>query len=98
MKSSVIKHSIVIKGHKTSISLENPFWQALKDLAAQKNMTVSALINGIDQDRQTANLSSAVRQYVMRHYYDIAMQKPAPVRTAYADQRPMEAFGQVSEA
>lgn len=97
MKSSVIKHSIVIKGHKTSISLENPFWQALKDLAAQKNMTVSALINGIDQDRQTANLSSAVRQYVMRHYYDIAMQKPVPVRTAYADQWPMANVGQVSE-
>lgn len=97
MKSSVIKHSIVIKGHKTSISLENPFWQALKDLSAQKNMTVSALINSIDQGRETANLSSAVRQYVMRHYYDIAVRKAPVAQPAFTEHRPMQAVQQVSE-
>ncbi len=80
MKSSVIKRSIVIKGHKTSVSLEDPFWQALKDLSAEKNVTVSALINSIDQIRDTSNLSSAVRQFVMRHYYDLAMHKQASAR------------------
>lgn len=98
MKSSVIKHSIVIKGHKTSISLENPFWEALKDLSAEKNMTVSALINSIDQVRDTANLSSAVRQYVMRHYYEIAVRKPAPAHVIYAEPRPIKTLAQVGEA
>jgi predicted DNA-binding ribbon-helix-helix protein len=87
MKSSVIKRSIVIKGHKTSVSLEDPFWQALKDLSAEKNVTVSALINSIDQGRDTSNLSSAVRQFVMRHYYEIAMRKPATARPALAEVR-----------
>ena len=77
MGSSIIKRSIVVAGHKTSVSLEDTFWNALKDLAGEQNMPVSALVNSIDKGRDTANLSSAVRQHLMRHYYDIASQKPA---------------------
>ena len=68
MKSAIAKRSIVIKGHKTSVSLEDAFWSALKDIAQQRNMTLSQLIGAIDRERGEGNLSSAIRLYVLGWY------------------------------
>ena len=59
MKSPVVKRSIVIAGHKTSVSLEDAFWQGLKHIATGRNMTLSDLVAAIDSDRRQGNLSSA---------------------------------------
>ncbi len=68
MKSPVVKRSIVITGHKTSVSLENAFWTGLKDIATSRNMTLSELVASIDGDRRQGNLSSAIRLFVLDHY------------------------------
>ena len=68
MKSPVVKRSIVITGHKTSVSLEDAFWGGLKDIAASRNMTLSELVASIDADRRQGNLSSAIRLFVLEHY------------------------------
>ena len=68
MKSTVPKRSIVLAGHKTSISLEDAFWRALKDIAGSRRMTLSDLISSIDHERKRGNLSSALRLFVLNHY------------------------------
>ena len=68
MKSSIVKRSIVLAGHKTSVSLEEPFYQALKDIAASRRVTLGDLINSIDTERHHGNLSSAIRLFVLNHY------------------------------
>jgi predicted DNA-binding ribbon-helix-helix protein len=68
MKSPVIKRSIVIAGHKTSVSLEDAFWRGLKDIATSRRMTLSDLVCAIDADRKHGNLSSAIRLFVLNHY------------------------------
>jgi predicted DNA-binding ribbon-helix-helix protein len=66
MKSPVVKRSIVIAGHKTSVSLEDAFWKGLKDIAIVR--TLSDLVASIDTDRRHGNLSSAIRLFVLDHY------------------------------
>jgi predicted DNA-binding ribbon-helix-helix protein len=68
MKSPVIKHSVVIAGHKTSVSLEDAFWKGLKTIAAGRGVTLSALIESIDKARGHGNLSSALRLAVLDFY------------------------------
>jgi predicted DNA-binding ribbon-helix-helix protein len=68
MKSSVVKRSIVIGGHKTSVSLEDPFWNDLKDIAHTKRVTLSDLVAQIDGARKQSNLSSAIRLFVLGHF------------------------------
>jgi predicted DNA-binding ribbon-helix-helix protein len=68
MKSKVVKRSIVIAGHKTSVSLEEAFWKGLKDIAADRRMALSDLVGAIDSERQHGNLSSAIRLFVLQHY------------------------------
>src|SRR2546423_12732730 len=68
MKSPVIKRSIVIAGHKTSVSLEDAFWIALKEIAGSRDMTLSELVASIDQDRRHGNLSSGIRLFVLDYY------------------------------
>lgn len=68
MKSPVIKRSIVIAGHKTSVSLEDAFWKGLKDIAGTRDMTLSELVAAIDTERRHGNLSSAIRLFVLDHY------------------------------
>ena len=68
MKSPVVKRSIVIAGHKTSVSLEEAFWKGLKDIAGLRNMTLSDLVASIDTDRRQGNLSSAIRLFVLDFY------------------------------
>jgi predicted DNA-binding ribbon-helix-helix protein len=61
----IVKHSVVIAGHRTSVSLEDAFWRALKDIAAQESVSLAALIARIDAERGEANLSSALRVFVL---------------------------------
>src|SRR6202012_3989304 len=68
MKSPVVKRSIVIAGHKTSVSLEDAFWKGLKEIAGERDATLSDLVASIDSDRHQGNLSSAIRLFVLDHY------------------------------
>jgi predicted DNA-binding ribbon-helix-helix protein len=68
MKSPVVKRSIVIAGHKTSVSLEDAFWKGLKEIAGDRDITLSDLVATIDTDRRQGNLSSAIRLFVLDHY------------------------------
>ena len=68
MKSPVVKRSIVIAGHKTSVSLEDAFWKCLKEIASGRDMTLSDLVATIDTDRLHGNLSSAIRLFVLDFY------------------------------
>jgi predicted DNA-binding ribbon-helix-helix protein len=67
MRSHVIKRSIVIAGHKTSVSLEDAFWDALKDISNERGKTLSDLVAEIDATRSQGNLSSAIRLFVLEH-------------------------------
>ena len=68
MKSPVVKRSIVIDGHKTSVSLEDAFWSGLKEIASNQELTLSKLVGAIDTARVNGNLSSALRLFVLDHY------------------------------
>src|SRR5262249_23649689 len=72
MKSSIVKRSIVVGGHKTSVSLEDAFWNLLKEIAKGRDETVSDLVGEIDTDRQHGNLSSAIRLFVLDRVRDQA--------------------------
>jgi predicted DNA-binding ribbon-helix-helix protein len=72
MKSPVIKRSIVVGGHKTSVSLEEAFWSGMKDIAGERGNTLSDLVSEIDGNRQQGNLSSAIRLFVLDHFKDRA--------------------------
>jgi predicted DNA-binding ribbon-helix-helix protein len=68
MKSPVVKRSIVVGGHKTSVSLEEPFWTSMKEISRQLRVTLSELVSEIDTNRQQSNLSSAIRLFVLDHF------------------------------
>ena len=70
MKSPISKRSIFIAGHKTSVSLEDEFWNSLKEIASERGMTLAELAAAIDGDRQHTNLSSAIRLFVLGFYRD----------------------------
>ncbi|HEY1361586.1 MAG TPA: ribbon-helix-helix domain-containing protein [Xanthobacteraceae bacterium] len=87
MKSAIIKRSIVISGHNTSVSLEDAFWRALKEIAASRRTTLSDLVARIDADRRQGNLSSAIRLFVLASYREqlenlAAAERKAPVYAA----------------
>jgi predicted DNA-binding ribbon-helix-helix protein len=86
MQSAVVKRSIVIAGHKTSVSLEDDFWNALKEIKRSHNMTLSGLVADIDVRRLHANLSSAIRIFVLHHFRSQTSQDShAQVAQASAD-------------
>ena len=68
MKSPVVKRSIVVAGHKTSVSLEEAFWNGMKEISGLRNMTLSELVGEIDGNRQQGNLSSAIRLFVLDYF------------------------------
>jgi len=68
MKSPVVKRSIVVAGHKTSVSLEDAFWKGLKEIASGRDLTLSEMVAAIDSGRPDGNLSSAIRLFVLDHY------------------------------
>jgi predicted DNA-binding ribbon-helix-helix protein len=67
-KSQVIKRSIVVGGHKTSVSLEDDFWDALKGIALERRSSLSDLVGSIKSQRDQGNLSSTLRLFVLNHY------------------------------
>ncbi|WP_375463950.1 ribbon-helix-helix domain-containing protein [uncultured Methylobacterium sp.] len=73
MSAGVTKRSVMIAGHRTSVSLEDPFWDALRAIAAARGQSVPALIGAIDAGRGAQNLSSAIRVFVLA-----TLQAPAP--------------------
>jgi predicted DNA-binding ribbon-helix-helix protein len=93
MKSSpVIKRSIALNGQGTSISLEDAFWNTLKDIAHERRVTLSQLVAGINNNREATNLSSAIRLFVLECYKErvaeleqqnipVQRRKPRPNRT-----------------
>ena len=70
MTSALLKRSVVIDGRKTSVSIEDDFWDNLKEIAHQQHKTVSELVARIDEERKTANLSSVIRLFVLGFYQD----------------------------
>jgi predicted DNA-binding ribbon-helix-helix protein len=65
----VTKRSITVAGHRTSISIEEPFWDALAEIAKSRNLSVAALVGEIDRDRSPSmNLSAAIRVYILSWY------------------------------
>ena len=68
MKSPVAKRSIIVGGHKTSVSLEEAFWNSMKEISGQRDMTLSELVGEIDSNRQHSNLSSAIRLFVLDYF------------------------------
>jgi predicted DNA-binding ribbon-helix-helix protein len=81
MKSSVVKRSIIVAGHKTSVSLEDAFWKKLKEIAGERDMTLSDLVAKVDSERQYGNLSSAIRLFVLGFYCDQIYEYEARART-----------------
>jgi|GraSoiStandDraft_1057264.scaffolds.fasta_scaffold114273_2 predicted DNA-binding ribbon-helix-helix protein len=71
MRSSVIKRSIVVQHRKTSVSLENEFWNAFREIARERDMTLSDLVASVDAERKKSNLSSAIRLFVLDVYRQI---------------------------
>jgi predicted DNA-binding ribbon-helix-helix protein len=86
---AVVKRSIVVDGHKTSVSLEDAFWRSLKDIAMRRGLTLSTQIAIIDQHRKTSNLSSAIRLFVLEHFRDRAL------NTVVIGERPYVSHGYV---
>jgi predicted DNA-binding ribbon-helix-helix protein len=86
MKSPVVKRSIVIAGHKTSVSLEDAFWKALKEIAFGRDLTLSEMVAAIDSARAHGNLSSAIRLFVLDHFRTLigvaASRRAAPLEVA----------------
>jgi predicted DNA-binding ribbon-helix-helix protein len=68
MRSTVVKRSVVVAGQKTSVSLEDAFWQALREIAVARGSTLSSLVTSIDVERQQGNLSSCLRLFVLDFY------------------------------
>ena len=68
MKSPVVKRSVVLGGHKTSVSLEDEFFKGLKEIAGRRHVNLSDLVGSIDAQRQQGNLSSALRLFVLEFY------------------------------
>jgi predicted DNA-binding ribbon-helix-helix protein len=87
MKSPVVKRSIVVAGHKTSVSLEEAFWNGMKEISNERGLTLSELVGEIDGLRQQGNLSSAIRLFVLDHFRKraVALQQPAEHDGSTAD-------------
>ncbi len=62
------KYSLTLAGHRTSVSMEEPFWEALKDISKRKQQSITAIASHIDRNRSDLPLSSAIRIYVLEYY------------------------------
>lgn len=92
MKSPVVKRSIVIAGHKTSVSLEDAFWRSLKEIANARDLTLSELVASIDTGRRAGNLSSAIRLFVLDHYRgQAAGGQPVDMRETHSERSVLRA-------
>ena len=62
------KYSVTLAGHRTSVSMEEPFWDALKEISKSKGQSITAIVSHIDRNREDLALSSAIRIYVLEYY------------------------------
>jgi predicted DNA-binding ribbon-helix-helix protein len=81
----IVKRSVQVSGHKTSISLEEEFWESLREIAKGRSASVSQLVAAIDEQRKSDNLSSAVRLFILRHYR-VQQKRDPDARTFEFDQ------------
>lgn len=79
MSAGIIKRSVAIAGHRTSVSLEEPFWGALRAAAERRGVSVQALIGRIDAERGDQNLSSAIRVFVLESVREAVSRSDAPI-------------------
>ena len=70
MKSPIVKRSVVVNGHKSSVSLEADFWSAVKEIAQLRDQTLTQFISEVDTSRDHNNLSSALRVFVLAYYQE----------------------------
>jgi predicted DNA-binding ribbon-helix-helix protein len=82
MSAGIVKRSVAIAGHRTSVSLEEPFWEALREIAARDGASVQALIGRIDAERGEQNLSSAIRVFVLESLRETASRRELPEPSA----------------
>lgn len=68
-KSLIIQRSIAVAGRKTSVSMEQPFWDALKEIAHAHNQSLARIVTRIKEDREDSNLSSEVRLFVFDYFF-----------------------------
>ncbi|MFP7572072.1 ribbon-helix-helix domain-containing protein [Marivita sp. S2033] len=69
MSGRPVKRSLTLRGHRTSVSLEDAFWQAFRDIAAERGTPINALAARIDEERDIdVGLASAIRVFVLTHY------------------------------
>jgi predicted DNA-binding ribbon-helix-helix protein len=68
LQYAVVKRSVMVGGHKTSVSLEDAFWDSLKEIATRRGVSLSTQLTSIDIHRKTANLSSAIRLFVLDYF------------------------------
>ncbi len=87
MKSAVIKRSIILADHQTSVSLEDAFWKGFKEIAAERDMTLGHLVATINSTRTQSNLSSAIRLFVLDYYVEQLLREKevAASRPAYTE-------------
>jgi len=85
MKSLVVKRSVVVSGRNTSITLEDAFWQALKEIAKSRGLNISEMVSAIDSTRSHGNLSSAIRIFVLDDYRAHTDRARRTARTIVAD-------------
>lgn len=78
MKSPIAKRSVVLDHHKTSISLEDEFWNGVRAIADRKNIKLTELLAQIDSERSHSNLSSAIRVFVLKETRAEAGIQPEP--------------------
>jgi predicted DNA-binding ribbon-helix-helix protein len=78
-KSPILKHSIMVRNRKTSISLEEEFWTAFRDIAKAHGLSLMALLSDVDAERKQSNLSSAIRLFVLNHYIKRRVDHGTPI-------------------
>lgn len=75
--SRPVKRSFTLHGHRTSISLEAPFWEALRDAAEREGLPLASLVAEIDEQRRGSGLSCAVRVWILQYFQRLAAEGPA---------------------
>ncbi len=89
LRSTVFNRSVILGGRKTSVSLEDEFWDGLHEIGRRENISLAKLVDQIDRERESINLSSAIRVHVFSYFYkfyaDLA--KPAQPQVAAVPQQ-----------
>jgi predicted DNA-binding ribbon-helix-helix protein len=86
LKSKITKRSVAIAGHRTSVSVEDEFWNTLKEIAGDRHMTLAEMVTSINEQRQCGNLSSAIRLFVLGFYLDQLPDRPPALPNEQARQ------------